>query len=47
MEPCEDAYLEDSEDDLEDLRIEEMDNDKELKELMEFVFGPESDEECI
>ena len=46
-EPCEDVYLEESEDDLEDLRIEEMDKDKELKELMEFVFGPESDEECI
>ena len=38
-------YVEDSEDDLEEWRQDEMDADEELKTLMEFVFGSDSDQE--
>lgn len=37
-----DDYIEESEDDLEEMRM-----DKELVEIMDSVFGPESDEEII
>ena len=44
-ENTDDTYVDESEDDLEEWRSEEMDADEELKTLMEFVFGPESDQE--
>ena len=44
-EHSDDTYVEESDDDLEDLRNEEMDNDQELQELMDYVFGPETDDE--
>ena len=40
-----DTYTDDSDDGLEDWRREEMDDDEELRTLMEFVFGSESDQE--
>ena len=40
-----DTYTDDSDDGLEDWRREEMDDDEELRTLMEFVFGSESDYE--
>ena len=39
------AYVEDSEDDIKEWHHEEMDGDEELRTLMEFVFGSESDKE--
>ena len=44
-ERSEDIYIEESDDDLEELRTEEMDNDDELRQIMDFVFGPESEED--
>ena len=44
-ENCEDTYVEESDDDLEELRVEEMNNDEELQVLMDFVFGPEMEDE--
>ena len=44
-ENTDDTYVDESEDDLEDWWSEEMDADEELKTLMEFVFGPELDQE--
>ena len=44
-ERTDDVYIEESDDDLDDLRQEEMDNDEELQVLMDFVFGPDSDDE--
>ena len=44
-EPSDDTYIEESDDDLEEFRSEEMDDDEELRVLMDFVFGPNSDEE--
>ena len=41
-EQSDEMYIEESDDDLEEFRREEMDNDE---ELMDFVFGSESDEE--
>lgn len=41
-EPTEDEYVNDSEDDLEEMR-----EDEELADIMEFVFGAESDEEDL
>ena len=38
-------YVDDSDDDLVEWRQEEMDDDEELRTLMEFVFGSESDKE--
>ena len=38
-------YVEASDDDLDTIRKEEMDKDKELKTIMDFVFGHESDED--
>lgn len=38
-------YVEESDDDLEELRVEEMNNDEELQVLMDFVFGPEMEDE--
>ena len=38
-------YVEESDDDLEELRVEEMNNDEELRVLMDFVFGPEMEDE--
>ena len=40
-----DTYTDDSDDGLEDWRREEMDDDEELRTLMEFAFGSESDQE--
>ena len=40
-----DTFTDDSDDGLEDWRCEEMDDDEELRMLMEFVFGSESDQE--
>ena len=40
-----DAYVEDSEDDLEEWHHKEMDGDEKLRTLVEFVFGSESDKE--
>ena len=45
IENNDDAYVEDSEDDLEEWHHEEMDEDEELRTLMDFVFGSESDKE--
>ena len=39
------AYIDDSDDDLEDLRAEEMDKDEELQSLMDFVFGQDTEDE--
>ena len=44
-ERTDDVHIEESDDDLDDLRQEEMDNDEELQVLMDFVFGPDSDDE--
>ena len=44
-ENCEDTYVEESDDDLEEFGVEEMNNDEELQVLMEFVFGPEMEDE--
>ena len=44
-EPSDYTYIEESDDDLEEFRSEEMDDDEELRVLMDFVFGPNSDEE--
>ena len=44
-ENCEDTYVEESDDDLEEFRVEEMNNDEEFLVLMEFVFGPEMEDE--
>ena len=41
-ENCEDMYVEESDD---EFRVEEMNNDEELQVLMEFVFGPEMEDE--
>ena len=41
----EDVYVDESDDDLEELRAEEMDKDEELQDLMDFVFGPETEDE--
>ena len=45
LEESYDTYVEDSDDDLEELRPEEMDKDKELQVLMDFVFDPETEDE--
>ena len=45
-EQSEDLYVDESDDDLEDIRQEEMDNDEELQMMMDFVFGDEVEEEC-
>ena len=42
-----DIYVDDSDDDLDHFRSEEMDKDEELRALMEFVFGDSSDEEAL
>ena len=44
-EQSEDTYTDESDDDLDEFRREEMEDDTELRALMEFVFGPESDKE--
>ena len=44
-EQSEDTYTDASDDDLDEFRREKMEEDTELRALMEFVFGPESDEE--
>ena len=44
-EDFEDVYVEESDDDLEELRVEEMDKDEELQSIMDFVFGPEIEDE--
>ena len=46
-EKDDETYIDDSDDDLDDWRREEMDDDQELKALMEFVFGCESDQEDL
>ena len=43
-EQSDETYIQESDDDLEEFRREEMD-DEELRALMDFVFGSESDEE--
>ena len=40
-------YVDDSDDDLNHFRSEEMDKDEELRALMEFVFGDLYDEEAL
>ena len=40
-------YVDDSDDDLNHFRSEEMDKDEELRALMEFVFGDSSEEEAL
>ena len=40
-------YVDDSDDDLDHFKSEEMDKDEELRALMEFVFGDSSDEETL
>ena len=40
-------YVDDSDDDLDHFRSEEMNKDEELRALMEFVFGDSSDEEAL
>ena len=45
QEPDDDPLVENSEDDLEDWRYEEMNKDKELHTLLNFVFVSESDED--
>ena len=40
-------YVDDSDDDLDHFRSEEMDKDEKLRALMEFVFGDSSDEEAL
>ena len=42
---CKIAYIDDSDDDLEDLRAEEMHKDEELQSLMDFVFGHDTKDE--
>ena len=46
-EQNEEVYVEESDDDLDMFRKEQMDKDEELKTLMEFVFGEESEEEDL
>ena len=47
-EHSDNTYVEESDDeDLEHLRNEEMDNDEELQGIMDFVFGPDTDEEDL
>ena len=46
-EKDDETYIDDSDDDLDDCRREEMDDDQELKALMEFVFGSESYQEDL
>ena len=38
-------YVEDSAEDVEELRAKEMDEDEELQVLMDFVLGPETEDE--
>ena len=42
----EELYVDDSEDDLAEWQQEEMNKDEELQNIMDFVFGQESDEDC-
>ena len=42
---CDDMYVEDSAKDVEELRAKEMDEDEELQVLMDFVLGPETEDE--
>lgn len=44
-EQSEDTYTDESDNDLDEFPREEMEDDMELRAFMEFVFGPESDEE--
>ena len=44
-EEFEDVYVEESDDDLGELRVEEMDKDEELQSIMDFVFDPETEDE--
>ena len=44
-EDFEDVYVEESDDDLGELRVEEMDKDEELQSIMDFVFDPETEDE--
>ena len=45
IENVDDAYIEDSDDDLDEWLSEAMNNDEELQNIMDFVFGPDSDKE--
>ena len=44
-EDFEDVYVEESDDDLEELGVEEIDKNEELQSIMDFVFGPETEDE--
>ena len=44
-EQSDEVFVDDSDDDLDQFRREEMDNDEELGALMDFVFGSASEEE--
>ena len=46
-EKDDETYIDDSDEDLDDWRREEMDDDQEPKALMELVFGCESDQEDL
>ena len=45
IENVDDAYIEDSDDDLDEWQSEAINNDEELQNIMDFVFGPDSDKE--
>ena len=44
-ESCYDMYVEEGVEDLEELRVKEIDEDEELQALMDFVLGPEREDE--
>ena len=44
-ENSEEVFVEESEDDLDEWQQEEMNEDEELSAIMDFVFGPDSDED--
>ena len=45
IENVDDTYIEDSDDDLDEWQSEAINNDEELQNIMDFVFGPDSDKE--
>ena len=46
MKTMEELCVDDSEDDLAEWQQEEMNKDEEFQNIMDFVFGQESDEDC-
>ena len=45
IESVADAHIENSDDNLDEWQSEAMNNDEELQNIMDFVFGPDSDKE--